>query len=456
MVGSQNRRGFLRVLAGGIGGGTVVAGTTAGAVERNAEFDPVEHGFGFRNWSTATMPFEPPPVQEPTRPETRDRVSSGWRSPAARFLDLDFGAVPSALVNAIATQAWVALVQRSGTNGHCYGIALAAQNYYEQPEQIPLDRERSSEFLDPTEPIEDPREAPVYQDVVRLQASQFLQFRAWLGRRLMLFPNRIDYERQVDALQAMLDRYGTASISVFDGPTSGHQVLAYNVEDVNREVEISVYDPNDRAERYANRRRSVRLEHAGDGLTMQPYADRYDEFVFNRFDRVAAVTDQESPLAFTDIDPETVVDSLFPMLVVTVDDPDVTVNVTGPNGRGARRLTSRFMDRTRGAIPRIRSRYGAESGTYQIGVVGQRDTEYELTAIAATPENRLLNQSVTGTIDAGEVRTYEATVSDGSESGTLDRTNPGQSWRPTALGIAGGAALGAGAYRYYQNRNRRK
>jgi hypothetical protein len=44
------------------------------------------------------------------------------------------------------------------------------------------------------EPVDDPDESPVYEDIVHLQSEQFLRFRSWLGRRAMLWPDRIDVD----------------------------------------------------------------------------------------------------------------------------------------------------------------------------------------------------------------------------------------------------------------------
>lgn len=310
------------------GASTGVTGRASGRGESRA-FAPVDHGYGFRNWASRDQPFEAPP--NPSRQSVRERVRTDWRRQAHAVLGLDMVELPTQLTDAIATQLRLAVVQRAGTNGHCYGMCLTAQRYFERPETIPVDRQVASEIDDPTVPVEEP-DAPVYEEIVQAQAAQFLGFRAWLGRRGMLRPGWVDTERVLRDVQAVIETSGTATLSVFDRSARGHQVLAYGFEEHDDGVTIPLYDPNLPARAYHHERPALRFDRDGD-TTMQPY-DGYTNVLFNRYDQIERATGRQRPT---------------PLDHTTVD------------------------------AATLRSLYGAPPGTYRIGVFGTGPTDYELT-----------------------------------------------------------------------------
>lgn len=420
----------------------IVSGSTGGST--TAGFDPSRHGFGFRNWSSQTQDFEVPDA-DPSDDRVRERLRSGWRGPAASVLGLRLTAVPDALLDALTDQLRGSLLQRAGTNGHCYGMGLAAQRYFERPATLPLELATASEVQHPAAPLEEP-DAPVYREIVGLQADQFLRFRAWLGRRAMLWPDRIDVDAQLRDVRAVIDTFGTATVSLLESQLSGHQVLAYDYDDHADGTTLSVYDPNHRAELYDRQRRTIEFERTERGLSMRPYG-RYTRFLFNRYDRIEDATGREdaSPLDHTDLGATEVRESLFPMALVTVDSEDVDLAVSTPGGGRLGRTRGAFMDRSRWRHPRLRFAYGVDSGRYRIGILGRKTTAYTLRARVVGRAGGSLDATRSGTVEAGETRTYDATVPDDpDEEGGLEPVSDGTPWT-TVAGVAGGAALGVGA-----------
>lgn len=421
-----------------------------GTAEEGA-FVPAEHGFGFRNWTQRDQYFDAP--ASPSRRSIRGTVTADWRDLAVGTIGLDTSQLPDRVVDAIAAQLRTALVQRAGTNGHCYGMALTAQRYFEQPSAIPVDRRVASEIEDPTVPIEEPT-APVYEEIVQRQADQFLKFRAWLGRRAMVRPEWIDTTRVLGDVRSVVETFGTATLSLFDGNLLGHQVLAYGFEADRSGVTIPIYDPNRTAVSYRGEVPSIRFDRRDGGLWMQPYG-RYTGVLFNRFDQIERAADREtaSPLDHLTVDRATVRASLFPLALVSVDAADTKLSVVAPDGEELDRVRGTYMDRSRGDYAHVRSRYGADPGTYRIGVFGLEATDYELTALVAGPDRSIVEATRSAAVGPGELHEYDLDIPD-EGAGTLERAGRG-GLRPALLGgAAGGVAAGALGHRALQRRRR--
>jgi len=439
-MGDQGtRRQFLAGVASGIGTTLLVArDARASRPEDGEEFTPVKDGFGFRNWAADNLYFDPPPA--PTPSSVQERVRSGWRESAAAVLGLDTERLSDRLIEGIASQVRLGLVQRAGTNGHCYGMALTAQQYFEAPDTIPIGRATASDIEHPTAPLEKP-DAPVYDEIVRRQAAQFLKFRAWLGRRAMLYPERLDTERILRDVLAVVDRFGTATLSLFDDSLFGHQVLAHAFEERADGVTISVYDPNRTAAWHGTGTKTLRFRREDDTFRMLPYG-RYTNLLFNRYDQIERATGRglASPIDHLSVERSTVHESLFPFVLVRMDSPAVNLTVVDPDGNPLRRLRGNYTTRDRGGAARVRSLYGASPGTYDLGVVGTTSTDYELTTLVAEPEGATVDEVRSETIEPGEYHEYALDVSQGTD-GSLTRDggpNP-----PLGLVAGGGAVAGA-------------
>lgn len=449
---NPTRRHFLRVSAAAAGVSTLFTRRSHAQTQQSPDqFDPRIHAYGFRNWSPRTQYFEAP--ADPTHASIQSRIRSEWRDHAQAFLGIEIEQFPNRLIEAIATDLRAALVQRAGTNGHCYGMTLTAQQYFEDPATIPVPLRHASEINDPTVPLDEP-EAPVYEDIIHRQAEQFLRFRAWLGRRAMFRPDWIDVPQLLSDIEVVIDRFGTASLSLFDSNVEGHQVLAYDYQDEGDTISIPIYDPNRTAASYAANPSILRFDRASGTPAMRPYG-RYTHVLFNRYDQIDRATDRSlvSPLDHFHIDAAMVRESLFPFVLVLVDTTAVDLTVRSPNGSSLDRIRATHMERRRCIYPRIRTLYGAEPGTYYVSVSGNESTAFELTAIVAEPDTVALDTTFEGEVAVGEHHDFQLTV---LQRGTGRLRQENTRFRSPAVsggvGVLAGAALGAAGHRTLRQR----
>lgn len=454
----MNRRQVLSGAAATLGL-TAFPGAAAGAPQHQLDetdgFDPTVNGYGFRNWTPSDQYFEAPP--DPTRARVTELVRTTWRAQARAAIGIQIERLAGPLVDAMATQLHLAVAQRAGSNGHCYGMVLTAQDYFERPDTIPVDRPTASDIEDPTVPVEEPS-APVYEAIVDTQASQFLKFRAWLGRRALLYPDWIDAEAVLADVRAVVESLGTAAVILFDGSLYSHQVLAYGYEDDGDRVRIPIYDPNRPAVAYRGGPATLRFERGDAGLSMEPYG-RYTGLLFNRYDRIERATgrDLASPVDHLTVDEATVRGELFPLTLVLVDAEAgveaVDVAVVDPSGVPMDRVRGTYMDRSRGDYDRMRSCYGAEPGVHRVDVFGNADTDYELRAVVADEDGVIVEATRSASIAAGAVHEYDLTVPAGGD-GSLDRSGGPLPESAVVGGVAaaGGAAAGALGYRAIHRR----
>lgn len=418
-------------------------------------FEPSTDAFGFRNWAGATSQQTGTGLDLDEVPEEtiRDALVDRWDEPLRQTVGLSVEALSEGLLTVISRQIHTTVNQLSGTNGHCYGMVFSAQRYFERPETIPLDRMRASDLEHPAEPVDDPEYNPVLDEIEHFHRTQFLDFYSWLGRRATVRPSWINYENQLRDVRAVLEGFGTAGITLVDQTTRNqHQVLVYDVRDRSDAVDLLVYDPNREAVRYATQEPlSITVDTTGEA-TMEPYG-RYDDFVYNRFDRIvrARAEAELEPLERFEVTAEQVREAVFKPILVLVTSPAVSLSVVGPNGTRLERDRSPYMDTSRSNYDDMRYRYGTAPGEYHIGVFGEDDTEYTLRAHAADPDGDRLARTVEGQIQAGETHRYLATIPDGGGEGTIERVDDGgiSPWIAGAAG-AGVGAIGAGAYLQYR------
>lgn len=441
----------LSLAAGGL------AGRSAGrrSVGRDPEgFDPAVHGFGFRNWSTRESAYPDHDHGAVDEDQARRALGRRWREPVRAGAGVDVRDLPGALLDAVAKQIYVSVNQQSATNGHCYGMVFAAQQYYENPDSLRSGRETAADVTHPEESAGD--DSPVSREIDIYQFTQFLNVHAWLGRRAMVAPDWISYGAQLDRLASVVDEFGTAGITLFDSADRrAHQVLVYDYRREPDRTRLFVHDPNYPARRYerADAPLAVDVDTAGDRPTVRRYNDRYDGFVFNRRDRILAAQTASGPGSLLADDPGRLRDVAFRLALFLVDPPDVSLTVVGPDDRPLGRDTATYMDRGRSAYARMRYRYGFAPGTYRVRVVGRRATDYTLEALVADDEPRL-DAAASRSIRAGEVHRYAAAVPDDG-TGSLERDSSGA---PSWLAALGGAGVGtgvAGGYAYLRRRGER-
>ncbi|MFC7068612.1 hypothetical protein [Halobaculum lipolyticum] len=428
--------------AGGLAGGRSVVGRASAAGGRADGFEPVRHGFGFRNWGRGSRYFEPAAV--PTREALRERVRTGWRETARETIGLSPGDLPAAATDAIVDHLRTALEQGAGTNGHCYGMALTAQRYFERPDAIPVARSSASEIRDPTEPSP-AGDAPVYREIVERQVEQFLRFRSWIARLAILRPAWLDVQAVLRDVRAVVAATGTASVVLFDGSLSAHQVLVHRITESDGETRLHLYDPNEAAPAYDRHQPTVTFVHGTDGPRMRPYGG-YSGLLYTRYDQIERATDRTraDPTDHLAVGADAVRDALFPLLQVAVDTDDVVLKVAAADGAALGRVGGRLAARSRGRTPGIRTRYGVEPGRYRVTVVARRDAEFTLSGVVADRDAVPLDVRLSDEVAAGEVRRYSLVVPPGDEAASLapaDREGAGPDpW--VAVGAGVGVAAG--------------
>lgn len=448
MSRGYTRRRALGALAGlaatGVAGGRLAVGRATAESRQAERFEPVRHGFGFRNWGRGSRYFEPAAV--PTREALRERVRTGWREAARETIGLRPGDLPAAATDAIVSHLRTAIEQGAGTNGHCYGMALTAQHYFERPEAIPVARRTASEIRDPTEPSP-AGDAPVYREIVQRQVEQFLRFRSWIARLAILRPEWLDGAAVLRDVRAVVEATGTASVVLFDGSLSAHQVLVHRITEAAGETRLHLYDPNEAAPAYDSHHPTVAFERGPDGPRMRPFGG-YVGLLYTRYDQIDRATDRErpGPMDHLSVGPDAVREAMFPLLQVAVDTDGVALRLAPPGGSAVGRVAGRFAARSRGRTPAIRTRYGVEPGRYRVSVVGRRDAEFTLRGVVADADGVPLDVRLSDAVAAGEVRSYALAVPSGDDDASLAPTEGSRERGGTdaRVAVAAGAGVAAG------------
>ncbi|MDS0299845.1 hypothetical protein NDI76_13940 [Halogeometricum sp. S1BR25-6] len=446
----MGRRRFLASVGAGAVG--LAAAPGVAAADPREGFDPSVHGFGFRNWRGSERAYPGHDHRRLADEEVRECVRLDWQGPFADLFGTPVARLPDALVGLVASQIRVAAAQLSSTDGHCYGMTFAAQEFFEDPNALPDSVEHAAELRTPEVPRGEG--GTVGTRIDEYQSTQLLDVHSWLGRRRMLRPQKIDHAAELAALTATVDAFGTAGVTLVDTATRlSHQVLVYDYAERGDATLLDVYNPNVPAKSYRPRYRRR--------LKVVPNADRplanhaeFDSLVFNRWDRaIRADADVTAPRRTDDGDFSHLLERAVRF---TVSSPNVGLSVVAPDGTAVGRNRAEMMDRSRGDVYGTRYRYDAPAGDYRVSVVGKRAATYELTAEAAGLDGSLLDDAVTAHIAPGEVREYVASVPESAEEeGALRERatlSPSRVRRavdvPNLLaGAAGGAALSAYALR---------
>ncbi len=275
-VGARNSRPFGSRSASGSSG-------DGGA------FDPATDGFGFENYSTP--PAAPDPGAFVSENELHDSLRDSWEETLGDQLSFAASVAPDSQIRTVAEQLYANANRLFGTKGYCYGMAMVAQWYFEEPTARPVDRESTSEIEHVDDPLEDRDSSPVRDDIERFHRSQFTDLESWIRRRVLLYPEWIDYGSQADEIREAIDEFGSAGVTISGkNVVEAHYVLCYDYRENETDVTFAVYDPNDAADQYARAdgSRTIGIDTADDEPLLGPYEGTYDRFLFDRTDRAVS------------------------------------------------------------------------------------------------------------------------------------------------------------------------
>ena len=441
-----SRRRFLRHTGAALTAAGIVAGpvTASHGRARTSAFDSARDGFGFRNWAAGDGSFREHRHGNVSETEIQATIKSSWRSLLGD--DLGVKTWSSPFVRSVARQLYVSVNQQTATNGHCFGLVFAAQQYHEDPETLPLSAESASDLTHPAAPLDDRSREPVGELVDLFHNTQTLSPWSWLGRRQLVMPRQINLRRELSALQEALAEFGTATITLVElGNRTYHQVLVYGARKRGSTVQLLVYDPNFPARYYQRNELTINVDTARDPVQMQPFR-AYDRFVFNRHERRVAASGAKAALVID----RAVIERLSRLVLFLVDSDDLDLVVRDPNGSPVGRDTARTMNRERTEYSRVRYRYGAPAGDYRITVLGRSETDYNLSALAAARDGSLIDTERSARIEPGETHEYVATIPEEPDRAAKLRRDGGGN-DLLALGVGAlSAGAGAAAYRYYR------
>ncbi|WP_233710646.1 hypothetical protein [Natronococcus pandeyae] len=249
-------------------------------------FDPAVNGFGFDNYSTPPVP--PEPTDFVSESDVREALTAYWSDRFQNQMTIALGGGLESQIGPIAERLYTNANRLFGTKGYCYGMAAAAQWYFEEPAALPVDRDSASEIEHVNDPLEDQSSAPVRNDIERFHRSQFLNVDSWLERWALLRPEWIDYRSQARKLRATIDEFGSAGVTITgENVLRGHYVLLYDYDVTDSGVTFAVYDPNDGAEEYAETDEPpmIGVDTTSDEPLLEWYDGKYDRFLFNPQDR---------------------------------------------------------------------------------------------------------------------------------------------------------------------------
>ena len=265
-----SRRDLLSSAAGGLvavttGGGLRRRRTRVSAHQQDIDppeekgFTPEQHAFGFRNWGAGNgISFDTQHDHERISETEAAAVVERWQAQVPALN------ASGERAESIARNVYEGVNGRSGTNGHCFGMIYAAQQYHRDPDSIPVPATRASDIPKPTGEY-----APVGDDIDRYHNEQFLDFDCWWTGPLLRLPRElapIDYGVQQSRIQTAIDEGETIGLGLGNSLQDAiHVVLAYDYEPTTDGIRVAVYDPNYRASDFRDGRAtgSVRFKTAG-------------------------------------------------------------------------------------------------------------------------------------------------------------------------------------------------
>ncbi len=383
-------------------------------------FDPEVHGFGFPNWGgtdgcrtevtpttrsrscnseTFSLPFDNPL----TLTEARDYVNRSYSSLAPAIREIQ------------ARLLYQFVARQTVTDGHCYGMVFAAQQYFQTPEALPAGADTASDAPRPTGPFESiGRQIRAYHTSQGISGEvyQFL----W-GSKLGV----VDLHNSKQVLMKTLDQQPTVPVALDSSTAGAHQLLVYDYSQANDSTTFDVYDPNYAADASTydpavkneiKGRRQLRVDSQTAELTGL-YAT-YDTYA--PLDVALNTTLVEGILTVNSLS------ELFAPLgnaiswelnspaSLTVDAPDTATVI-----RGAGEL----VDQSR--VADAATVIGAAPEEVGVAVNGRGTGEYTLTTYGVEEGTAVVEDQATGRITPEETIQYQVQPANGSGDGGLKR-----------------------------------
>lgn len=291
MFSSQRRR-LLKRVAGGVVGTSLwrssrVRANAADGPSSGAEspahpddFDPPVHGFGFANWDGDTgtdadgeeFTYAPGDLSQE---DVRRAIDDSWTtalSDAQRIF----------LERIVFT--WIG--GQAAANGHCYGMALSADNYFHNPSRLPEGVDVASEIPRPTDRFESVGDRIRWYQTSQLLRAEPYWF-AFLGLRWGLGNHRVSLERLTEAIDAT----GTSGLALTGEPVA-HQVLAHGYERSDGVTDVFIYDPTFEAEDHRNPDDVWTLSVDHESGEVHEIKSGYDEFLYHDPDMDLSTADE--------------------------------------------------------------------------------------------------------------------------------------------------------------------
>ena len=403
-------------------------------------FDPAVHGFGFTNWS-GTGQFTPAHDHQTIAEETfRTQFNAEWLPVIAEAYP---SPLPDSVIRLLISPLYETL--RNGpesiySDGHCYGMCLVAQEYFEAgvSDSLPADVETAADIEKPTgdyaasgREIDDEHRSQALNGTTVFQINH---------RLIEAAP--IDATAEVRAIQAAITDQGTAIVGIGTDPSArdqqfAHQLIAYDVELTGGDsvsdadsARIDVYDPNEAAAYYTDDSRQLEIDLSGPSV--QPLTNNDGagyQFVYDRFGLVGpSRTDFLGAINFGYRLVRDLFDNYLDGLMTITAHSPVRIDATAPDGRQLEHPEQPVEDTPPSELVYLTE---TTSGEYEVQIEGTADGAYTLDILGSVPDGGVIEERFTHTISEGETQTVIADLPTDPEQGTLTQT-PSESDRGTS------------------------
>lgn len=387
-------------------------------------FDPAAHGFGFFNWAGdhgITVDGEPFEYRRETidRDMVTNAITEDWSYEANEIVQ---SIVSRVIYTYVSTQA--------ATNGHCYGMIHAADEFFNNPERLPNSVDSASEIPKPTNDYEE-----VGDLITQYQTSQIISTESvWIVNNA-LRNDDVDTELSLDELMTEIDETNTAGVGLYhtNSEEGGlHAVLAYDYERVGDRVIVYVYEPNVPAvngeavsENYES------LQAAEEPLTKFEVNATTGEMIgeyetpaglaYNRW----AYSDPGLSLSVTESlagSTESFFKQFTQGLFIGLNSP-ATIEIESPDETTVRTITTEDVDSVEADYREAGYVLNAPPAEYDITIVGTGSGGYTLELFGVQNSEVVTEELVTGTIAEDESHSVQLRMGETSEETSVETTD---------------------------------